>query len=157
MDIDLAHPRRPLSSPRPADLQARYEEIAPRVTELDAIVAIHSGSLRKKRSEFDDQYWPLRPVPHFQHWAPLAQPDCALIVTPGKPKPTLAWLKAFDFWEYAFLRAPRDVDHFLGSFEVVEMDRVEQVKELLQGKPRRRSSGEDTVARGAVGDRRSET
>ena len=118
------------------DLQARYEEIL-RTAELDAIV-LHSGSL-KKRSEFDDQYWPLRPVPHFQHWVPLAQPDCALIVTPGKAKPTLAWLKAFDFWEQPY--APEST-HFLESLDVVEIGRVEQVKELISG---RRSAfiGED--------------
>jgi Xaa-Pro dipeptidase len=110
------------------DLYARYDE-AIRAAELDAIV-IHSGSLRK-RSEFDDQYWPLRPVPHFQHWAPLAQPDCAIVVTPGRTRPTLVWLKAFDFWEEP--HAPES-DHFVSSFDVVEITRVEQVKELLPGK-----------------------
>jgi Xaa-Pro dipeptidase len=113
-----------------ADLQARYEDVL-RDHELDAVV-IHSGSLRK-RSDFDDQYWPLRPVPHFQHWVPLAQVDCAILVEPGK-KPRLAWLKSFDFWEAP--HAP-ETDHFASAFDVVETQRVEQVKELAgagQGK-----------------------
>src|ERR1700691_3935078 len=74
-------------------LQSRYEE-ALVAAELDAVV-LHSGSL-KKRSDFDDQYWPLRPVPHFQHWAPLAQPDCAIVVQPG-PEPVLASRQGVDF------------------------------------------------------------
>ncbi|HET8940064.1 MAG TPA: Xaa-Pro dipeptidase [Polyangiales bacterium] len=62
----------------------------------DAVV-IHSGSA-KKRSEFDDQYWPLRPTPHFQHWLPLSAADCALIAFQGK-KPKLIWTRQHSFWE----------------------------------------------------------
>ncbi len=76
-------------------LVARYAPVL-QAAEVDAVV-IHSGSA-VKRTEFDDQYWPLRPTPHFQHWLPLAQADCALIVEPGK-KPTLAWLRSTSFWE----------------------------------------------------------
>jgi Xaa-Pro dipeptidase len=119
-----------------AELQSRYED-ALRASALDVVV-IHSGSLRK-RSDFDDQYWPLRPVPHFQHWAPLAQVDCALVVELGK-KPRLAWLKTFDFWEAP--HAP-ETDHFVASFDVAEIQRVEQVKELAAGK-RVAFVGEDT-------------
>ena len=32
---------------------------------FDAVV-VHGGSARK-RSDFDDQWWPLRATPHFQH------------------------------------------------------------------------------------------
>ncbi len=133
--MDLAH-LAALHRRHVADLQSRYED-ALRDASLDAIV-IHSGSL-KKRSEFDDQYWPLRPVPHFQHWAPLAQPDCAIVVAAGK-KPRLAWLKAFDFWEAP--HAP-ETDHFVASFEVVELQRVEQVKELAASE-----SGQEDRVRG---------
>jgi Xaa-Pro dipeptidase len=76
-------------------LVERYAPIL-RAAEVDAVV-IHSGSALK-RTEFDDQYWPLRPTPHFQHWLPLAQPDCALVVEPGR-KPKLAWLSSTSFWE----------------------------------------------------------
>jgi Xaa-Pro dipeptidase len=124
--MDLAH-LASLHRDHVADLQSRYEAIL-RASALDAAV-IHSASLRK-RSEFDDQYWPLRPVPHFQHWAPLAQPDCALVVEAGRA-PRLAWLKAFDFWEQP--HAP-ETEHFVASFDVVEVQRVEQVKELAAGK-----------------------
>jgi Xaa-Pro dipeptidase len=126
------------------DLQSRYDEIL-NANGLDA-VAIHSGSLRK-RSEFDDQYWPLRPVPHFQHWAPLAQADCAILVEVGK-RPRLAWLKAFDFWEQP--HAP-ETEHFVASFDVVEIHRPEQVKELLASRATKRVAfvGED-VSRAAL-------
>lgn len=62
----------------------------------DAVV-IHSGT-PKKRTAFDDQYWPLRPTPHFQHWLPLAEPGCSLVVEAGR-RPTLFWPEVRDFWE----------------------------------------------------------
>src|SRR5262249_50797181 len=76
---------------------------------------LHSGSALK-RTEADDQYWPLRPTPHFQHWLPLAEPGCLLIIAPGR-KPLLMRPPVQSFWE-----APPAVesDHFWGSFEVVE-------------------------------------
>jgi Xaa-Pro dipeptidase len=105
-------------------LALQYAKVL-REAELDAVV-IHSGSLQKK-SVYDDQYWPLRPVPHFQHWAPLKQADCAIVVRPGK-RPKLAWHKAFDFWEAPV--AP-ETDHFLESFDVVEITKVEAVEDML--------------------------
>lgn len=92
---------------------------------LDAAV-IHSGSL-KPRTEFDDQYWPLRPTPHFQHWVPLAAPDCALVVRAGA-RPRLVWLKEQNFWESP---PPPETDHWLESVEIVEVRRVEDVKAQL--------------------------
>src|SRR5947199_5174307 len=80
-----------------------------------AAVAIHSGT-PVKRTQADDQYWPLRPTPHFQHWLPLAEPGCLLIVVPGR-KPVLVRPPAQSFWEAP---APPEVDHFWSSFEVVE-------------------------------------
>ena len=65
-----------------AELEGRYARVIGEAS-WDAVV-IHSGLLAK-RSAFDDQYWPLRPVPHWQHWLPLAEPDCALVV---RPRPT---------------------------------------------------------------------
>jgi Xaa-Pro dipeptidase len=95
-----------------ADLLRRYGEVLGREG-LDAAV-LHSGSLQQK-SAFDDQYWPLRIVPHFAHWLPLAEPDCALVVRPGKP-PVLVRPKVTSFWE----RPPKPERDFLfDSFEVV--------------------------------------
>ena len=76
---------------------------------------LHSGT-PLKRTAADDQYWPLRPTPHFQHWTPLAEPGCLLIVTPGK-RPVLVKPPAASFWE-----APPqpESDHFWASFELVE-------------------------------------
>src|SRR6267143_5581227 len=78
-------------------------------------LAVHSGA-PLKRTDADDQYWPLRPTPHFQHWLPLAEPGCLLIVVPGR-KPLLVRPPVQSFWEAP--PAPES-DHFWGSFEVVE-------------------------------------
>ena len=84
-----------------------------------AALIIHSGT-PLKRTEADDQYWPLRPTPHFQHWLPLPEPGCFLLIAPGR-KPELARNPEQSFWE---VPAPLESEHFWGSFEVA------------QGKPR---------------------
>jgi Xaa-Pro dipeptidase len=104
-----------------AELTRRYAAALSKAG-FDA-VAIHSGSL-KKRSDFDDQYWPLRATPHFQHWAPLAEPDCALVFTPGA-RPVLARPTATSFWEKA---APPETDHWEASFEIVRVGDPADVK-----------------------------
>jgi Xaa-Pro dipeptidase len=106
-------------------------------------IAIHSGSL-KKRTEFDDQYWPLRPTPHFHHWLPLSQADCGLLVRPGA-KPRLFQLKITSFWE----RPPKvERDHYRACFDVVEIETPEEVKNLLPQGGKIAYLGEDR-ARGA--------
>src|SRR5204862_279085 len=67
-------------------------------------------------TDADDQYWPLRPTPHFQHWLPLADPGCLLIVVPGR-KPVLVRPHPQSFWEAL---APPETDHFWDSFEVMD-------------------------------------
>src|SRR5262245_56373738 len=67
------------------DHVARLQEGYARLCEaegLDAVV-LHSGT-PKSRTDFDDQFWPLRVIPHFAHWLPLGEPDCALVVRPGQ-------------------------------------------------------------------------
>src|SRR5438477_11391462 len=76
-------------------------------------LVVHSGTALK-RTDADDQYWPLRPTPHFQHWLPLAEPGCALVIEPGK-KPRLYRQEQQSFWEAP---APPESDHFWNSFEV---------------------------------------
>src|SRR5437763_5868861 len=78
-----------------------------------AAVAIHSGTALK-RTEADDQYWPLRPTPHFQHWLPLAEPGCWLVIAPGR-KPSLHRSLEYSFWEAP---AEPESDHSWGSFDV---------------------------------------
>ena len=80
-----------------------------------AALAVHSGT-PVLRTKADDQFWPLRATPHFQHWLPLAEPGCLLIVAPGR-KPVLVRPPLQSFWEAP---APSETDHFWGSFEVVE-------------------------------------
>jgi Xaa-Pro dipeptidase len=79
-------------------------------------LAVHSGTpLRKTR--VDDNYWPLRPTPEFQHWAPLAEPGCAIMLQPGK-KPKLVRFVTSSFWEH---QAPPESEHFWDAFDVVEV------------------------------------
>lgn len=107
-----------------SDLQKRYEKVLAECS-LDAVV-IHSGSL-KKRSDYDDQYWPLRPTPHFQHWVHLAEPDCAIVVRAGR-KPLLVWPMVTSFWE----RPPAPAsDDFMKCFDVVRPANADAVAEHL--------------------------
>ena len=91
----------------------------------DAVV-IHSGSA-KKRSEFDDQYWPLRPTPHFQHWLPLSAADCALVAFQGR-KPKLIWTQQHSFWETTEQPAH---DFWHSGFEISVVAERAAVKPLL--------------------------
>jgi Xaa-Pro dipeptidase len=102
-------------------LQRAYARVLERA-QLDAVI-LHAGSL-KPRSTFDDQYWPLRATPHFQHWLPLAVPDCALVIRPGH-RPLLLWLKEQNFWEKP---ATPDSDHWQSSFEVIEIREAHQAR-----------------------------
>ncbi|MCA1827211.1 MAG: Xaa-Pro dipeptidase [Myxococcales bacterium] len=91
---------------------ARETAAALEKTGFSAVV-IHSGTLLK-RTEADDQYWPLRPTPHFQHWLPLPEPGCFLVIAPGR-KPALHRSPEQSFWEAP---APLESEHFWGSFDV---------------------------------------
>ncbi|MSR46600.1 MAG: Xaa-Pro dipeptidase [Planctomycetes bacterium] len=92
---------------------------------LDGVV-IHSGA-PKPRSIFDDQFWQLRPVPHFHHWLPLETSRSALLIEAGK-KPTLFWFNVLDFWEAA--RKPES-DHFWSAFNVKEVADPAAIRALL--------------------------
>src|SRR5579863_9046617 len=91
-------------------------------------VAIHSGS-PVKRSEFDDQFWPLRPVPHWQHWLPLAEPDDALVLRSGV-QPKLVRQTSRSFWERP---AALESDDFLASFEVLHVADAKAAAEHFGG------------------------
>ncbi|MFO0663337.1 MAG: Xaa-Pro dipeptidase [Polyangiaceae bacterium] len=94
-----------------AELVRDYEK-ALAAHDLDGIV-VHSGSAKKK-SIFDDQYFPHRPTPHFQHWANLWDPDCAVVFAVGR-KPRLYWPPNTSFWERP---RPVDASYFEGTFEL---------------------------------------
>jgi Xaa-Pro dipeptidase len=103
-----------------ADLIERYAPVLA-AAEVDAVV-IHSGSAIK-RTDFDDQFWPLRTTPHFQHWLPLTQPDCALVIVPGK-RPLLAWLKSTSYWESPPEPESRHFERALDVHVVHEVDAI---------------------------------
>ncbi len=89
-------------------------------------VLIHAGS-PKIRSIFDDQYWPLRVTPHYQHWLPLAVADGALLVLPGR-RPVLFHNVERSFWEGP---VEPESDHFWGAFDVVEVDGPSKIRHRL--------------------------
>jgi Xaa-Pro dipeptidase len=93
---------------------------------LEAIL-VHSG-VPRPRSTFDDQFWPLRVVPHFAHWTPLAEPDAVLVLRPGA-RPTLVRLVESNFWEQP--AAPPS--HALSGFEVVEVGSLDALGAALPG------------------------
>ncbi len=101
-------------------------------------VVIHSGA-PKSRSLFDDQFFALRPVPHFHHWLPLETSRSALLIEAGK-KPTLFWFNVVDFWEQA--KAPES-DHFWPSFDVREVKDPARIRELLPAGRRLAFIGEE--------------
>jgi Xaa-Pro dipeptidase len=128
-----------------AQLERRYAEVLADPGHAWDAVVLHSGSA-VKRSAFDDQYWPLRPVPHWQHWLPLAEPECALIVRPGK-RPRLVLPATRSFWERP---APPPTVAFLTVFEVIHADDPAQVRAAIGG-GRVAFIGEDPVRAGAWG------
>ncbi len=92
---------------------------------LEAVI-IHSGT-PQKRSEADDQHWPLRPVPEFQRWTPLAQPDCALVIRPGA-RPRLVWLRPESVWE----QPPEpEWDGWQAHFDIDEVTGAEAARRYL--------------------------
>jgi Xaa-Pro dipeptidase len=101
-------------------------------------LVIHSGTAQK-RSVFDDQYWPLRVVPHFAHWAPLEVADCAIVVEPGK-KPGLLRNVARDYWDGL---PPVDDPRFLEAFDVIELADGERAKEHFPAGVKTAFIGED--------------
>ncbi len=103
-------------------------------------VVIHSGS-PKKRTEFDDQYWPLRPTPHFQHWAPVADPDCALVFVAGEA-PLLVWTRVTSYWERP---AAPESDHFVEVLRIERPSSADAVRELLPAGKKLAFIGEDVA------------
>ncbi|HZS40574.1 MAG TPA: Xaa-Pro dipeptidase [Polyangia bacterium] len=109
-------------------------------------VVIHSGA-PKTRTRFDDQYWPLRPTPEFQHWTPLVAADCALLIRIGQ-RPKLVWPTAVGFWEAP---AKADSDHWQASFDLVEVEEVGDVRAHLHPAGRAAFLGEDEARASAWG------
>ena len=113
-------------------------------------VAIHSG-VAKSRTSFDDQYWPLRPTPEFQHWLPLAQADCVLLVRPGQ-RPRLIWCQPPNFWEKPPLP---ESDFWLAPFDIVVVEDVADARAHLHPSGRIAFVGEETTRADQWGIRES--
>ncbi len=117
-------------------LKAEFERIFA-VAGYDGVV-IHSG-VAKKRCDVDDQYWPLRVLPHFAEWLPLIQADCALVIEAGG-SPKLLRPTTIDFWE-----APPIVeyDYFFEQFNVVGIKSRSAMKSEVSAGKRYAFLGED--------------
>ena len=94
----------------------------------------------------DDNYWPLRTMPEFRHWAPLTEAGCAVVVEPGR-KPRLLRPMERSFWEAP---AAPESDHFWSSFDVVEVPSASNMRDLV---PRGRVAflGDDLAAAASWG------
>ena len=108
--MDLAALAR-LNSDHVRAVSARYEAVLA-AHGWDAVI-IHSGS-PKKRTDWDDQFFPLRPTPEFHLWAPLTEPDCHVVYQAGK-RASLFWPESRSFWERP---APPDATFFLEVMDV---------------------------------------
>jgi Xaa-Pro dipeptidase len=91
----------------------------------DAVV-VHSGA-PVLRSAYDDQMWPLRPCPHFQHWLPLAEPDALLVVRPGA-RPRLIRMAVASFWEGP---PPPETMAFQETMDVVTASTAADARDLV--------------------------
>lgn len=126
-----------------AEIARRYAPLFARFG-LDALV-VHSGTAQKK-TRYDDQYWPLRPNPHFQHWLALEEAGALLVVRPGR-KPVLWRSTAFDFWE-----APARVDRaMLEPFDVREVAGPIPFAEVVSAGERALYLGEDDAMAAELG------
>ncbi len=106
------------------DLERRFARVL--VEQRWDAVMIHSGVL-VKRSQFDDQLWPLRPCPHFQHWLPLSEPDCLLVVQPAN-KAKLIRLPRESIWERP---RPPESEAFYEALDVVRVHSPREAKSHL--------------------------
>lgn len=124
-------------------ISARYET-ALAETGLDAVV-IHSGTPRK-RTEWDDQYFPLRPTPEFHLWAPLMEADCYVVFQTGH-KARLVWPEPTSIWE----RPPApEATFFLDELDVVRTE-APDIKGLVGAGKKVAWYGEDTAKAASFG------
>ncbi|MDP9036346.1 MAG: Xaa-Pro dipeptidase [Myxococcota bacterium] len=130
------------------------EHVAALRVRLDAVlategwdaIAIHAGSLAR-RSRFDDQSWPLRVSPPFQHWLPLAEAECALVLRPGY-RPTLLRPATTSFWEKP---SPPESAAFEEFFDVLEVREIDAFVRAHLGPGRVAFVGEDPARAAAWG------
>jgi Xaa-Pro dipeptidase len=120
-----------------SELERRYAQ-ALAENGYDAVV-IHSG-VAKSRTAFDDQFWPLRPAPEFQHWLPLGQPDCALLIRPGH-RPKLIWPQPPNFWEKPALP---ETDFWLPQFDGIVVEDAADARAHLHPSGKLAFVGEET-------------
>ncbi|MBX3187407.1 MAG: Xaa-Pro dipeptidase [Labilithrix sp.] len=122
-----------------AIVEARYASALAEAG-FDAVI-VHSGT-PKKRTEFDDQFFPLRPTPEFHLWAPLMEPDCFVVFETGK-QTVLVWPENTSFWERP---APPEATYFTTALDVRRVEAPE-----IPSKKRVAWIGEDVARAGKLG------
>jgi len=119
----------------------KNSQLALRETDYDQLV-IHSGRLLKK-SQFDDQDFPLRTVPMFEWWTDLQWSDSAIIVGKNR-EPELIALRSKSFWE-----RPKEPNWEIirSGLEVTEVTELSELKNKIEGSGRTAyiGHGEDVV------------
>lgn len=130
-----------------AELERRYAR-ALADNGYDGVV-IHSG-MPKPRTDFDDQLWALRPTPAFQHWLPLAQADCALLIRPAQ-RPRLVWTQPPNFWEKP--PAPES-DYWLAQLDIIVVEEAADARAHLHPSGKLAFVGEEArrAATWGIGD-----
>ena len=105
----------------------KNSQLALQETEYDQLV-IHSGRLVRK-SQFDDQDFPLRTVPMFEWWTDLQWSDSAIIIGKNR-EPELVALRSNSFWE-----RPKEPnwDIVRAGLEVSEVNDLNEIKTRIEG------------------------
>ena len=92
-------------------------------------LVIHSGQLVRK-SQFDDQDFPLRTVPMFEWWTDLQWSNSAIVL--GKNKdPELVAMRDNSFWERP---VEPDWDLIQAGMEVSEVSTTDELKKKIEGR-----------------------
>ena len=120
----------------------KNSQLALQETDYDQLV-IHSGRLVRK-SQFDDQDFPLRTVPMFEWWTDLQWSDSAIILGKNR-EPELVALRSNSFWE-----RPKEPnwDIVRAGLEVSEVTELSDIKSKIEGhgKTAYIGHGEDVVS-----------
>ena len=105
----------------------KNSQLALQETDYDQLV-IHSGRLVRK-SQFDDQDFPLRTVPMFEWWTDLQWSDSAIILGKNR-EPELVALRSNSFWE-----RPKEPnwDIVRAGLEVSEVTELSDIRSKIEG------------------------
>lgn len=130
------------------EIQTRYERAIEKLGSKDIrieAVLLHSGS--ELVYPYDDAHMPFRSLGHFKHWMPINLADQFVLVRPGK-RPVFFEVRKDDFW----VDTTAQIDaEFLAPFQVVRVERPEQVLNHLPPQRRIAFLGDSAAMAGKLG------